>query len=65
MIVADVFETLEIRRIFAKPFNTNFVSQHVLEKSGFQREAIFEKTVFKNGEYLDEYIYAIRKPIAN
>lgn len=61
MIVTEAFDTLDITRIFAKPFHTNFVSHHVLEKSGFKLEAIFEKTVFKNGEYLDEYLYAIRK----
>ena len=61
LIVTEAFKTLEISRIVAKPFNTNFVSHRVLEKSGFQREAIVEKIVFKNGEYLDEYIYAIRK----
>jgi len=32
----------------------------VLEKAGFRLEAVLEKAVFKNGEYLDEWIYAIR-----
>jgi len=61
LIVAEAFKTLEISRIFAKPFHTNTASHHVLAKSGFQQEAIVEKNVFKNGEYLDEYTYAIRK----
>ena len=32
-----------------------------IEKSGFQLEVKLEKTVIKNGELLDEYIYSIRK----
>jgi len=55
------FETHDINRIFARPFGTNLASQRVLEKAGFNLEARFEKTYFKNGEYLDELIYAIRR----
>ncbi len=61
MIVDEAFETLDINRIFAKPFHTNTASHRVLEKSGFQHEAKLDKAVIKNGEFLDEYIYAIRK----
>lgn len=61
MIVDEAFQALDIVRIFAKPFHTNFASHRVLEKSGFQLEAKLEKAVFKNGEFLDEYIYAIKK----
>ncbi|MDP3914022.1 MAG: GNAT family protein [Bacteroidota bacterium] len=61
LIVAEAFETFEISRIFAKPFHTNFASHRVLEKSGFMLEAVLKQAVYKNGEYLDEYIYAIRK----
>jgi [ribosomal protein S5]-alanine N-acetyltransferase len=32
-----------------------------LEKAGFSLEGRFEKTLFKNEEYLDELIYAIRR----
>lgn len=55
------FKTFDINRIYARPFGTNIASQKVLEKAGFKLEAKFEKTLFKNGEYLDELIYAIRK----
>ncbi len=64
MIVADAFKSLDITRVFAKPFQTNYASHRVLEKSGFKLEAIIEKAVFKNSKYLDEYIYAIRKPMS-
>jgi RimJ/RimL family protein N-acetyltransferase len=36
-------------------------SQRALEKAGFKLEARFVKTVFKNEEYLDELIYAVRR----
>ena len=55
------FENFDINRIFARPFGTNIASQKVLEKAGFVLEASFEKTYFKNGEYLDELVYAVRK----
>lgn len=55
------FNELDIDRIFARPFGTNIGSQKVLEKAGFKLEGRFEKTIFKNGEYIDELIYAVRK----
>lgn len=60
-IVAIAFNTFDITRIYAAPFGTNFASHQVLEKAGFTLEARFEKSLFKNGEYLDELIYAIRR----
>ncbi|MCB9315247.1 MAG: GNAT family N-acetyltransferase [Lewinellaceae bacterium] len=55
------FANWDINRIFARPFGTNIGSQRALEKAGFILEGRFEKTLFKNGEYLDEFIYAIRR----
>jgi [ribosomal protein S5]-alanine N-acetyltransferase len=55
------FKNFDIDRIFARPFGTNKGSQKVLEKSGFVLEAKFEKTLFKNGQYIDELVYAIRR----
>jgi RimJ/RimL family protein N-acetyltransferase len=60
MLVFEAFERLDITRISARPFHTNKASHRVLEKAGFKLEAVLEKTVFKNGEYLDECIYSIR-----
>lgn len=53
----------DITRIFARPFGTNAASQRVLEKTGFKLEARFEKTLFKNGEFIDELIYAVRRDL--
>jgi RimJ/RimL family protein N-acetyltransferase len=57
-IVDYGFRTFDIVRIFTRPFSTNINSQRVLEKAGFTLEARLEKAIFKNGEYLDEMIYA-------
>jgi RimJ/RimL family protein N-acetyltransferase len=55
------FANWDINRIFARPFGTNKASQRVLEKAGFTLEGKFEKSLYKNNEYLDELIYAIRR----
>ena len=55
------FDTLEINRIFARPFGRNKASQRVLEKAGFILEAHLKNTIIKNSVYLDELIYAVRK----
>jgi len=63
MIVNEAFETLDINRIYAKPFCSNPASHRVLEKSGFKLESILEKTVFKKGDFFDEYIFGIINPV--
>ena len=57
-IVEYGFQTFDIVRIFARPFSTNLKSQRVLEKAGFTLEARLKKAIFKNGEFMDELIYA-------
>jgi RimJ/RimL family protein N-acetyltransferase len=52
------FRAFDIVRIFARPFSTNLKSQRVLEKAGFKLEASLGKALFKNGEFMDELIYA-------
>lgn len=65
IMISEAFEKLDIARIFARPFHTNKASHRVLEKAGFRLETILEKAVFKNGEYLDEHLYSIRKSISD
>jgi [ribosomal protein S5]-alanine N-acetyltransferase len=55
------FANFEIDRVFARPYGPNTASQRVLEKAGFVLEGRLEKTFFKNNEYLDELIYAVRR----
>jgi ribosomal-protein-alanine N-acetyltransferase len=60
-ILDFAFQTYDINRVFARPFGNNPASQRVLEKAGFTLEAKYEGALFKNGEYLDELIYALRR----
>ena len=53
--------TLTLIEFFARPFGRNRASQRVLEKAGFVLEAKFEKTLYKFGEYEDEWVYAVRR----
>lgn len=60
-IVEYGFRTFDINRIYARPFGNNMASQRALEKCGFKLEARISNCIYKNGEYLDELIYAIRR----
>lgn len=60
-IIEYGFATFDISRIWAVPFPTNLGSQRVLEKAGLHFEARLEMAIFKNGQYLDELIYSIRR----
>lgn len=59
------FDNFDIERIFARPFGTNIASIKALEKAGFRLEAHLENTLYKNEEYQDELIYALRKKWLN
>lgn len=61
LMVAYTFSRFLVRRIFARPFSLNQASHRVLEKNGFQLEARFQGTIVKNGELLDELVYAVRR----
>lgn len=61
LMIQRAFEKYDIDRIYAIPFGSNKASQRVLEKNGFILEARLEKTIYKWGEYEDEWVYAIRR----
>lgn len=52
------FETRGFERIYAGVFSNNPASMRVLEKAGFEREARLKRAIYKNGEVLDEIIFA-------
>ena len=60
-IIQFGFSAFDIERIFARPYGTNFASQKILEKNNFLLEGRYNNILYKNGEYLDELIYAIRR----
>lgn len=53
MLDAELFDRIE-----ARVFSSNPASARVLEKSGFEREAVLKGRVHKAGERLDEWVYA-------
>ncbi|MEN7550834.1 GNAT family protein [Rapidithrix thailandica] len=60
-IVRYGFEQLGFLRIFTGVFAYNLASQHVLEKAGFVKEAVFKNAIFKDGQVTDEVRYGIWK----
>ncbi len=55
---AWAFSHLDLYRIYANVFATNAASARVLEKAGFEREGRLRASVFKNGQILDQFLYA-------
>jgi [ribosomal protein S5]-alanine N-acetyltransferase len=52
------FKNLGIVRIHTGIYEPNTASQRVLEKCGFTREGVFQKSIFKQGKFLNEVRYA-------
>jgi RimJ/RimL family protein N-acetyltransferase len=59
--VGYIFRTFNITRITAPVIEHNKASQRVLEKVGFRKEAFHLKSIFKNGKYHNEVVYALLK----
>jgi [ribosomal protein S5]-alanine N-acetyltransferase len=54
-----LFEHTELERIEAGAFITNPASHRVLEKAGFAREGVLRRKFFKDGEFVDDAVYAL------
>lgn len=54
-------QQLDFIRIHTGVFEYNIGSMRVLEKNGYRREGIFEKSVVKNGKVWDEHRFAKTK----
>lgn len=57
--VPVVFATTDIIRIQAGVFHTNLSSMRVLEKCGFEHEAVHTKAIWKHGQFLNEHLYVL------
>jgi [ribosomal protein S5]-alanine N-acetyltransferase len=53
------FDNFNLNRIYANVFEGNPASEKILVKAGYIKEATLRKAVFKEGKFLDQYIYAI------
>jgi ribosomal-protein-alanine N-acetyltransferase len=60
-VVSTLFEKYDIARIYAEPYSSNIGSRRALEKAGFHCEAILEKSIYKNGGFIDSCIYSLLK----
>jgi RimJ/RimL family protein N-acetyltransferase len=60
-IINFLFDHLDKHRITASIDARNLKSIQLFERIGFQKEAHFEKSIFINGEWVDDLIYALLK----
>lgn len=59
MLVTDeVFERVNLLRLFALPFAENAASARVLEKAGYVREGRLRAACVKDGVVRDQFLYA-------
>ncbi len=60
-MVAHAFYNMNLRRVELNVLTSNERAIHVYEKVGFKREGLKRKAVYKNGEFVDMYSYAVLK----
>lgn len=60
-LVQYTFETLSFSKVFAMVFSSNAASMRVLEKAGFEKEAVLKSALIKNGVIMDFHYYSIIK----
>jgi [ribosomal protein S5]-alanine N-acetyltransferase len=58
-MVDFTFKNYDIHRIYAGVFEHNLASMRVLEKAGFQHEAVLKKSIFKEGKLYDDHVFVI------
>jgi len=55
------FDAYDLIRIFAGVFSSNPASMRVLEKAGYTREGVLRRSVVKDGQILDQILYAVTR----
>jgi RimJ/RimL family protein N-acetyltransferase len=55
------FDAFDLIRIFAGVFSSNPASMRVLEKAGYTRVGILRRSVVKDGQVLDQVLYAVTR----
>ena len=56
---AHAFATYGLTRVYALPFARNCASRRVLEKAGYGLEGVLRRAAIKDGDLLDQALYAI------
>lgn len=57
-VTAYALRDLDLLRVFAVPFARNPASARVLEKAGYRLEGTMRRSAVKDGEVLDQWLYA-------
>ena len=60
-MVEFVFLNFSLQKIYAPIFDFNIASQKVLQKAGFEREAILKQAAIKNDKIIDLHYYSLLK----
>ena len=58
LVSAYAFDHLGFIRVQASVYSKNPASMRVLEKAGYIKEGVMRNAVIKNGEVMDEHLYA-------
>lgn len=61
LLLDYAFQKLDVLRVYASVFEYNIASMRVLEKAGFEKEAVIKSSIIKKGQIFDEHLYSIRK----
>lgn len=60
LVTAHAFRVnAELRRLYAVPYSSNPASARVLAKAGYRREGTLRQSAIKDGQVLDQWMYAI------
>jgi len=59
LVTAYGLHTLDFIRLHTGVFDKNIGSMRILEKCGYQKDGIFEKSIIKDGVIYDEHRYSI------
>lgn len=59
LIIAHVFNNLDLRRIYCGTFSTNIGMQKLAIKLNFRQEGLRRKAIYKEGQYLDILEYGL------
>jgi RimJ/RimL family protein N-acetyltransferase len=60
-MIEYAFLNFPLQKIYAPIFDFNIASQKVLQKAGFEREAILKQAAIKNGKVIDLHYYNLLK----
>lgn len=60
-VIGYLFNTLSKRRIMASIDPRNQPSVRLFERLGFRKEAHFRESIYLNGEWVDDLVYALLK----